>query len=103
MGKYEQVAQLLQNESFVDELSATSSVKEVQDVFAKRDIELSSAEVEEMMVAINATAKSGELSDEELDVVTGGGWIGSCWKALKKGWDYGVKFCDWMYDKFGIV
>lgn len=103
MGKYEQVAQLLQNESFVDELSATSSVKEVQDVFAKRDIDLSSAEVEEMMVAINATAKSGELSDEELDAVSGGGWLGSCWKALKTGWDYGVKFCDWMYDKFGIV
>lgn len=103
MGKYEKVSELLENKEFVDELSMTNSVEEIQAAFAGKEIELSEAEVNEMLVAISTLSGSGELGENELENVSGGGAIGKLWSAIKTGWNLGGKFCDWMYKTFGIV
>ena len=106
MGKYETVVKLLEDDMFSQKISEIDTIEGIQDVFAEEGINLSAEEINEMVVAIKALSKESELSESDLENISGGKIsikLGSIISAFKMGWDAGGKFCDWMYKTFGIV
>lgn len=105
MKKEERVLELLQDDSFLEKVDTADGVEGLKKLFKENGVDMSSDEVKELVEFVASTSKTGEISEEELDNVSGGSWIGTLqkmWKAAKWGWRAGVKFSDWMYKNFGI-
>ena len=75
MMNYEKLEALLQNEKVQEELSALTTVEEIQAVFAKHGVEMTRQEVEDLCVQVALSkdgAADGELSEDALENVSGG-------------------------------
>lgn len=75
------VLQLLENDEFVQCLSMASSIEEMQTIFSQNGVELSPEELEQAM----AQRPSGELNENDLEAIAGGGivsWIDTMWRKL---------------------
>lgn len=103
MNKNEKIAELLNDESFMNGLDNIHSMEELCEAFAANGVEITVTEAEELAKNLVVISKNGELDIEQLENVAGGGIIQDMWSWAKKGWSYGGKFCDWMYKTFGIV
>lgn len=62
---------LQDNEAFVQAMAMVNSSEELQEVLKKHGIELTIAEIEEL-VALASQQGEGELSDADLDDISGG-------------------------------
>lgn len=109
MDENEKIIQLLNDEGFINGLQNIDTMEGLREAFAENGIILTQEEVEELAKTLVCIAKDKEFEAEELDTVVGGGIISTInkikklYKWGKKGWEYGEKFCDWMYETFGIV
>lgn len=74
--------ELYNKEGFDAALAAAKSVEELKAVFAKEDVVLSDEEATEIYVGLST--EEGELSEDALDNVAGGG-VGAVLAALLKG------------------
>lgn len=107
MSRLDKIRELMDNEAFVEKLSEVSTVEEMQSIFADNGVEMTLDEINEMCMASVQMTDSDELSDTDLDNVSGGAVsIKKAVKAIiggfKFGWKAGKKFSDWMYEKFGV-
>ena len=73
------------DEAFVKSLFELESAAEVQAALKEKNVELSEEELL-AICAFFAKAKDGELSEEMLEQVAGGGFWGSVWDFL----------CEWL-------
>ena len=107
MSVNEKIAELLNDESFMNGLDNIHSMEEFREAFSAHGVELTVEEVKELAKSLVIVSKDGELNAEQLENVSGGlnifKVVSDLWNAAKKGWSYGQKFCDWMYNTFGIV
>ena len=68
------INELFNNSLFVEELKTKVTTKEISDLFKKYGINVSVEAVQKMLNEINVSSNC-EVSEEELDGVTGGGVI----------------------------
>lgn len=97
------ITELLNDEGFINNLENIKSMEDFSAAFAQYGVEITVEEAENLAKNLVAIAKDGELNVEQLDDVAGGGFVQDLWKWGTKGWNYGKKFCDYMYKTFGIV
>ena len=62
---------LQDNEAFVQEMAMVNSSEELQEVLKKHGVELTMAEIEELVTLVSKQSE-GELSDADLDDISGG-------------------------------
>ena len=72
------------NEELLKRLGGVKSPEEVTAIAKEYGQELTQEQAQELSDKLNAGAVSGELSDEELDTVAGGGIYESFWEAYKQ-------------------
>ncbi len=68
----ERITELLEDEHFLDDVREISSPEELQKVFAAYNIEVKDATLEEAYEALHQSSDT-ELTEEELEEVSGGG------------------------------
>jgi len=83
MKKIEMIENLLNSETFMEAASGIQTLEQLQKLFAQNGVELTMEELKALTASAGAEA-NGELSDEELDNVAGGGFISWLFDKLKK-------------------
>ena len=78
------IEHLMNNEEFKAKLSAAENTAEMAEVFASYGVEVSEEELKEAMAPV-AAGEGGELSEDALDMVSGGGF-----------WDWLKALYDWL-------
>lgn len=95
----DRVKDLLNDDSFLDKLAVTQSVDELTQLFCTNGAELTPAQVEAFLSAIAESTTSNELTEIELDLVSGGAGVWSvvkkCYDWFKKGFSWGGKLAEW--------
>ena len=95
----EQVKQLLNDTSFLDECSEAQSIEELTVLFHNKGVMLTNKQVEGLLAAAMASNTSEELAEDALESVVGGvsvwGTIKNGIMLFKKGLKWGSKFYDW--------
>ncbi len=108
MTKEEKIVELLNDPEFMNNLDSLKSMNDLSKAFAENGVELSESDVQQLSNSLVKMNTSSELDAESLDEVSGGAGFGLqetisiCVGALKLGWKYGGKFCDWVYKTFGV-
>ena len=69
--RVEELKPILENKDLNDAFKKAETVEDVQNIFAQNGVEISKEEVESLLEEI--AGHSGELSEENLDSVAGGG------------------------------
>ena len=68
------IEHLMNNEEFKAKLSAAENTAEMAEVFASYGVEVSEEELKEAMAPVTA-GEGGELNEDALDMVSGGGFL----------------------------
>lgn len=77
----EKIEQLMDSEKFVQKLNMTNGVEEMQELFAQYGVEVPLEELNKMVVS-TSVGTDGELNEDALDNVAGGGWFQKFWEWL---------------------
>ena len=72
MDKMEKLNALLNSEAFEQEMAMVNSLEEMQALFARNGVELTSEEIVALCKQINVLACEGELGEDDLEDVSGG-------------------------------
>lgn len=97
-------ASLIEDKAFLSELEGIDSLDELCEKFAQQGVSVTVEEMKEVQKLIAIEKSGGELSEDLLLSVSGG----ACkyWEAIKDGFKAGYKagqkFCDWMWNTFGV-
>ncbi len=103
--KLKKITELLNNDAFNNDVSNCSSQEELRAVFAKYGANLEAEEVSEFVSAVKQAGSEGEISEDQLEDVTGGSitaaaLLKACVSAGVKGWNWvgkwGRKFANWQ-------
>lgn len=70
--RFQDASALLEKEEFLEKLKGVNTDEECQKLFADNGVELSIDDIRMMVEESAKAAKTGELSDEDLDNVSGG-------------------------------
>lgn len=106
MDKEKKFAEVLQNNSFREDLKTANTREEVQSTFSKYGVDLNREEVDEFLRIGLEESKNGEVNISELEEVTGGVGPVTAWMILttsyaiikdvsKHAWNAGKKFAQW--------
>ena len=91
--------QLLKNEAFVNEMTQKESVEEIVALFAEKDVVIGADDVATMLKMITAGAQNEEVTEADLDKVSGGKGGTSVWGVFTFVWNfaqtYGPKIAGW--------
>ena len=77
----DKMEQMMDSNEFVQKLDMTSSVEEMQELFGRYGVEIPMEELNQM-VAVDHVGVDGELNEEALVNVAGGGWFQKFWDWL---------------------
>lgn len=78
----DKIEQLMDSNEFVQKLDMTNNVEEMQELFGRYGVEISLEELNRM-VAVAHVGVDGELNEEALmNVAGGGGWFQKFWDWL---------------------
>ena len=77
----DKIEQLMDSNEFVQKLDMTNNVEEMQELFGRYGVEISLEELNRM-VAVAHVGVYGELNEEALMNVAGGGWFQKFWDWL---------------------
>ena len=77
----DKIEQLMDSNEFVQKLDMTNNVEEMQELFGRYGVEISLEELNRM-VAVAHVGVDGELNEEALMNVAGGGWFQKFWDWL---------------------
>ena len=73
MENKEKLQQLMQDEKFLKEILNLETIEEVQDAFKKKDVDISTDDLEQIReLIIKSIDNDYELSEEELEEICGG-------------------------------
>lgn len=75
--KLEKIKNLFSNEKFVEEIKKIESIEDIKKSFVENEIDLTDEELDELLRAVVECSKKdeiGELSEEQMENVTGGSW-----------------------------
>lgn len=93
---------LATNESFIEAMKEAENKDDIHRVFATHGLELNEEEMNEILKMISRMLNGEELSDIELESVSGGvsaatvfGWA---WKGVKATYKYCIKAGKWLAD-----
>lgn len=68
----EKFQELLENDDFLSELSLIECVEDVQSFLLENGVELSIEDINSIRTSVVSHLQSGELSDDELELASGG-------------------------------
>lgn len=89
----EKINELMQNKDFAEAFENVSTPEEVVDLFGRNGVEVPLEIAQELFQPV---AAEGELTEDELDDVAGGGFISSAGKAVFWGAGYlGARLAKW--------
>ena len=95
----DRVKELLSDDSFLDMLAETQSVDELTQLFHNNGAELTTAQVEAFLSSFAENSTANELTEVELDSVSGGvsviSVVKNCYNWFKKGLNWGGKLAQW--------
>ena len=77
----DKIEQLMDSEEFVQKLNLTNGVEEMQKLFEQYGVEVPLEELNQM-VSVAHVGVDGELNEEALENVAGGGWFQKFWDWL---------------------
>ena len=93
------VKELLNEDTFLNELAHAQTVDDVTQLFCKNGAELSPTQIEGFLAAVAESIKSDELTEIELESVSGGvsviAVVKGCISWIKKGLSWGGKLAEW--------
>ncbi|MGN1025207.1 MAG: hypothetical protein ACI4P4_02260 [Faecousia sp.] len=102
------LSELFQDEAFMNKAGEASDLQEMQELFHENGVDLSEEELTTLLQMVSQEAATGELSEDELIDVSGGGKLKDAWNAFKTGWDFypkfkkaEAKFEEWLGSKLG--
>ena len=103
----EKTTEIFNSEDFVKKMEEVPTPEELTEFMNTQGADITKDELCEIS-KIFAERSSGEITEDELENVSGGGAMGkvagAIWKGLKTGWNLGNKFADWeknFYKKHG--
>lgn len=76
----EKIEQMMDSEEFVQKLNLTACVEEMQELFAQHGVDITMDELNRMIASVSVGA-NGELNEDALENVAGGG---KAWDWIKK-------------------
>ncbi len=86
----EKIKELLVNEAFAAELEKVETVEEIKALFAAHGVQVTDEELTEL-IKQPAMADADELSEEDMEMVSGGSAVTLALKALGWTWKFAVK------------
>lgn len=99
--------EIFENQEFLERFKEVAGKDELQSLFSEYGLDLSRAEIDEVVAGVTANNTIDEVDPVSLENVTGGkgkaynldlkSVISWCCYAFKKGWEWGSKFYDWEH------
>lgn len=86
----EKLKELENNPEFIEKTAAAGSADEMLAVLGEFGIQLAEADLKDLLAGNAIVSENGELSEDALDNISGGGF-----------WDWLEKFVNWRSDREG--